>query len=55
MAVLWRQQPTQFDKRNITSQYCFHIETHTEFPGTVALSVREILGGVVRDHDFAAK
>ena len=39
-AVLCRQQPTCFD--NIASYYRFNVETHAEFPGRVALSVREL-------------
>ena len=50
-----RQQPTRFDKRNIASYYCFDVETHADFPGRVALSVREIVEGVVRDRDLVAK
>ena len=53
MAVLRR--PTPFDKRNIASYYRFDVETHAELPGRVAISVREIVGGVVRDRDPVAK
>ena len=43
-----RQWPTCFDKCSIAWYYCFNIETHAEFPGRVVLSVRDIVGGVVR-------
>ena len=41
-----RQRPTHFDKHNIASYYCFNVETHTEFPGRVVLSVHDIVGDV---------
>ena len=39
----------------LASYYCFDVEIHAEFPGRVAISKREIVGGVVRDHDLVAK
>ena len=39
---------------SIACYYCFNVETHAEFPGRVVLSVHDIVGGVVRDHDLVA-
>ena len=40
----------------VASYYGFYIETHAEFPSSVAVSMREeIVGGVVRHRDFFAK
>ena len=41
----------------ISSYYCFDVEIHTEFPGRVIVSVREIVGGVVRycEHNVSLK
>ena len=41
----------------VTSYYRFEVEIHTEFPGRVIISMREIVGGVVRhcEHNVSLK
>ena len=41
----------------VTSYYRFDVEIHTEFPGRVIVSMREIVGSVVRhcEHNVSLK
>ena len=40
----------------VASYYSFNVETHAEFPSSIAVSIREeIVGGVVRDYDLVGK